>query len=163
MNENQVRNLVEQILVRSQFGSQKVSFHTGNGVDSPRSSFIFLQDAPRTYSGSSGKTVIVNPAETGLIFGASASTYGGKVNSDGTAGSPFPTGWTSSDLGSSYYEITHNLGITNYSVALTIYASVGFIILGAGDVAANTFRVRTFDTSSASSDRAFYFLLTVTS
>lgn len=135
-----IQQLVQQELNSFQGGVNGQNMHHHTGQDSLKVNYDDLDNLP-----------------------SSGGVFGGKVNSDGTAGSPFPTGWTSSDLGSSYYEITHNLGTTNYSIALTIYASVGFIILGAGDVAANTFRVRTFDTSSASSDRAFYFLLTLTS
>lgn len=42
------------------------------------SNFIALTDTPASYTGQTGKSVIVNAAENGLIFGAAA---GGGVNS----------------------------------------------------------------------------------
>lgn len=46
--------------------------------------------------------------------------YAGFVNLDGSSGLPFPTGWTSANLSSGAYRITHNLGTTNYSVVATL-------------------------------------------
>jgi len=43
----------------------------------------------------------------------------GFVNAAGTAGGVFPTGWTVTNLSAGRYEITHNLGSTNYVVLLT--------------------------------------------
>ena len=42
--------------------------------------------------------------------------YTGFVNSDGTAGAPFPDGWTVSRPNTGEYLITHNLGSTDYVV-----------------------------------------------
>lgn len=42
--------------------------------------------------------------------------YSGAVNSDGTAGTPFPTGWTSATPGTGNYTVTHNLSTTSYVV-----------------------------------------------
>lgn len=49
--------------------------------------------------------------------GISASVYGGAVNSDGTAGTPFPSGWSSTKPSTGNYTITHNFGNTNYTIA----------------------------------------------
>lgn len=63
---------------------------------------------------------------------------GGLVISDGTKGTPFPTGWTSSRSGTGTYVITHNLNTTNYIVtansATTTTASIQIVT-----VASNSF------------------------
>lgn len=66
--------------------------------------------------------------------------YSGYINSNGTAGTPFPTGWSVAHTATGKYTVTHNLGNTNYVV-------VGFLVnsgFGDGqllDRSANTFEV----------------------
>jgi len=47
----------------------------------------------------------------------------GFVNAAGTPGGVFPTGWTVTNLSTGRYQITHNLGSTNYVVLLTPLAA----------------------------------------
>lgn len=47
----------------------------------------------------------------------------GFVNAAGTAGGVFPPGWTVTNLSTGRYEITHNIGNTNYVVLLTPLAA----------------------------------------
>ena len=84
--------------------------------------------------------------------------YVGYVNSDGTAGS-LPTGWTSSNEGSSTYKITHNLGTANYSCVAISYGSnayPSFNWVGTNDV-----QIRWLVASGGGTltDTKFYFIL----
>ncbi len=69
-----------------------------------------------------------NGIDSPLLAKQSSSTpiYGGFVNSDGTAGTPFPSGWTSvlGTGGSAHrYTVTHNLGTANWVVVITPIAT----------------------------------------
>jgi len=88
--------------------------------------------------------------------------YTGLVNSDGTPGSPFPPGWTSS-LAGGVYTVTHNLGTTNYTVTATVY-----YIVGSGFTKIDTLIVYDPPTSTyfkiagqAGNSPAFYFTVVV--
>jgi hypothetical protein len=54
--------------------------------------------------------------------------YSGQVHSGGTAGSPFPSGWSVSGSGGSY-TVTHNLGTTNYVVVANSVTSGGNVLM----------------------------------
>lgn len=45
--------------------------------------------------------------------------YHGYVNSDGTEGSTFPSGWSSARTATGRYTVTHSIGTTDYSVVAT--------------------------------------------
>lgn len=82
--------------------------------------------------------------------------YGGYVNSNGTAGTPFPTGWSSS-LTAHLYTVTHNLGTANFAVCLTAFdaARVGEVHTRT----TTTFTCEFFDLSASLQDVPFMFLL----
>lgn len=62
--------------------------------------------------------------------GFQKSVYTGYVNSDGSTGTPFPSGWSCSHTGSTgTYTITHNLGTSNYVALVCVVgnAYVGYV------------------------------------
>lgn len=52
--------------------------------------------------------------------------YGGLVNANGTAGSPFPSGWSVAVGAAGVYTITHNLGNASYVVVATSVGAFGY-------------------------------------
>ncbi len=64
------------------------------------------------------------PAGGTTIIGGTTALYSGSVVS-GAAGTNFPAGWSVTNPGAGLYEITHTLGVSNYSVQLTpnVFAS----------------------------------------
>lgn len=89
---------------------------------------------------------------------ANSSGYIGMVNADGTAGTPFPTGWTSTQTATGRYQIDHNLGTTDYVVVATI-AGNSFVLLTVFDRNTNDFQVRITNTAVVFADADFYFTL----
>ncbi|MDE2022415.1 MAG: hypothetical protein KGI71_05905 [Patescibacteria group bacterium] len=91
-------------------------------------------------------------------------TYAGSVNHNGTIGTYNPFGWTSarsSGFAAGRYDITHNLGTTNYAVNC---------IAGGGDSSANLFcvlqykgpnyfSIGCFDTTGSFADTSISFIL----
>lgn len=97
-----------------------------------------------------------------------ATVYGGYVNANGTSGTPFPSGWTSSvGTGGSVgrYTITHNLGTTNYVVTATASEIGSFTaaISSIFDISSNSFEIVWYtpngSTSWTPTDQAFDFIL----
>lgn len=97
MNENNIRQMIRQEIqndkTSAQYNVSKVPYHTHNSIDSP---LLANTNIP-------GPTIY-----TGFVLAA------------GTAGSPFPAGWSVAHLGTGQYAITHNLGTTAYTVDLQI-------------------------------------------
>lgn len=86
----------------------------------------------------------------------SKTAYSGYVNAAGTAGTPFPSGWTVG-LSAHLFTITHNLGTTSYGVTLTSVGTAYF-----GEVVArnaNTFTCQFWNTVPALNDTDFMFVL----
>lgn len=86
------------------------------------------------------------------------SVYPGAVLSGGTAGTPFPSGWSVSHIGTGDYKITHNLGTTNYALTCTLFASTGLII-NFNNQNSNDVEVFIKNTSGTATDATFYFIL----
>lgn len=85
---------------------------------------------------------------------------GGSVNSDGTSGTPFPTGWSSSRLNVGRYQITHTLGTNNYAV--TTNPTVNFLSNSITAKTSTTFNVSILDPSTGVHgfvDSPFYFIV----
>lgn len=114
-----ISNMIDANAKKAQYDVTRIPYHIHNNLDAPQIPFIGLSDTPYTYSGQAGKTLIVNPLGTGLIFAKASSGYPGYVNAAGTAGTPFPAGWSVTSTGTGAYTVTHNLGTTNYTVVLT--------------------------------------------
>lgn len=90
--------------------------------------------------------------------GSSGGIYAGYVNSDGTAGSFFPSGFTSAHNGTGSYTITHHLGTTNYSIAPCPASSNIFFSF---TPSTNSVNIEMYDSSSgANADSPFGFILT---
>ena len=183
MNEEQITILIKNALAKDSIANQyKVAgtgFHTHNGTDSQTIRFNGLSDTPVSYYQQAGKLVAVNTTENALQFipvGTSGQIltsngvgalptyqaspvvpYAGVVNSDGTAGTPFPSGWSSTKNAGGDYTITHNLGTTSYSVVIT--AISGGDLCKAATISSNTFRVFTFANGGTYTDTKFNFLL----
>jgi hypothetical protein len=94
---------------------------------------------------------------------AAQTVYPGQLNSDGSTGTPFPTGWTATRISAGVYKITHNLGTTNYSFIPTVFSTLAITICNVHDRNANdvsvTFYNQTGSTSWSATDTAFSFVL----
>lgn len=82
----------------------------------------------------------------------------GQVSSGGSAGTPFPSGWSVSNIATGRYEVTHNFGTTAYSVIATVNASIAKIwcIESKGS---NSFIMRIANTSFSLENNAFEFVV----
>lgn len=182
MDEQKVKDLIQQIIdtndTNNQFAVSQTPFHTHNGSDSSLLRFTILKDVPISYYQSGGSLVAVNTSENALIFlpvgaagqvltsngtGAlptfqtSVSSFGGIVNTDGTASTPFPSGWSITYNAVGSYTITHNLGTTNYVVTGSIISG-GKDLLVTG-IVANSFDILTVNNSNTAVDSKFTFIL----
>lgn len=61
--------------------------------------------------------------------GGSAGSYAGQGLTGGTNGTPFPSGWTNSTIGTGQYVVTHNLGTTNYAVTANAMTAGNFCFI----------------------------------
>ena len=97
----------------------------------------------RFESGATARSSDLNALIDKIGAAFDATSYHGRVNSDGTA-IRLPTGWTSSleTPGSTYthLRVTHNLGTANYTVVISGNTLNG-IDITAFDAAANSFDV----------------------
>lgn len=88
-------------------------------------------------------------------------TYYGYVNSNGTEGTPFPSGWSSSNDGTGLYTVTHNLDTTSYSVTVSpVGSALKFASIQVRGL--DSFQVRVANASVALEDNPFMFILTRT-
>ena len=133
----QMRQFMQQEHHDSQFRVNSVAYHTHNGVDSP-------------------KIITANSSST---------TYAGLVNADGTAGSPFPVGWSISKTISGRYDISHTLGTANYSVTVTVSGQNKITIPNISSRTGSVFEVYMYNQTGATSwsatDTAFYFIVSL--
>lgn len=83
--------------------------------------------------------------------------YRGRVQSDGTASSGFPSGWTASRTSDGAYTITHNLGSGVYVAVANVNGSADLTIYVT--LQANYFNVRIRDLSGVPTDSNFSFIL----
>ncbi len=194
MDEDKIRQIAQQVFDENsgvnQFAVSQTPYHTHNGADSPSFAFTNLKDVPSSYAttaaGNFGRPVVCNFGQTtaqspggsripsGLQFAWYAAVpYIGNVNSDGTAGAPFPsdrpgvnprggTGpWSVAHTGTGDYTVTHNLGITSYVVMAVPFTnqSRSAIVVARST---NSFEVVIFNTGTgAATDTAFFFTLLV--
>jgi hypothetical protein len=97
---------------------------------------------------------------------SSGTVYAGVVNSDGSTGTPFPSGWTVSKSLTSVYVITHNLG-TNCAVipASNTPSSIRPVMVLVHGQDTNSFEIRTYQESPTTAgswpatDIAFHFVV----
>lgn len=86
----------------------------------------------------------------------------GFVNSGGTAGTPFPSGWSSTRLDPGVYRITHNLSTINYVVLTMVINSTVLEVGNIGERSEannkNSFDIIVRDRLNALSNRDFMFL-----
>lgn len=68
-----------------------------------------------------------------------ATAYAGYLN-NGTA-VLLPTGWTSGKNGTGDYTVTHNLGTTNYAVAVTAVANADYLCMLKSSPSTNSFTI----------------------
>ena len=98
----------------------------------------------------------------GIGRATAQTAYGGKVASGGTAGTPFPSGWTVSLPGTGRYLITHNLNTTNYVVAVTnvsAFSNVGAITNHGSNSFEVTYYENTVGATWPNTNTAFMFTL----
>lgn len=97
---------------------------------------------------------------------AAQQVYGGFVNSGGTTGTPFPSGWTVATPGAGRYTITHNLATTNYSVVVSnksAFSNVGSIVtLGSNSMEIDMYN-NTVGATWSATNTSFFFILVVQS
>lgn len=82
----------------------------------------------------------------------------GIVLSDGTAGTPFPTGWTTTYVATGDYRVNHNLGTTKYAVLVSA-ASTLLGVFNVGTASGVYFEVLASDLSGVAHDAKFSFQL----
>lgn len=127
MNKDEIIELIKQT-VQHLFGTRMVG-------DTPTDA---NQLTPKKY-------VDANKVNAGLVI------------SDGTAGTPMPTGWTTSRTAAGRYLVTHNLGTTSY-VPITTADQSNVCVPVTRD--ANSFNVYCYSIATAAfNDSDFYFLL----
>lgn len=101
----------------------------------------------------------VTPAKTSF-FNSNAvggGIFAGRVAANGTA-IRLPSGWTSERTSAGAYTITHNLGVTTYSVVLTLDSGVG-VDPTVWEVQTNYFKYVTVTDAAAGLDRSAHFIL----
>ena len=110
--------------IASQFGMTPIPNHQHTGADSPQVQYKNIANVPAptptgvtsliagtgiSVSSATGAVTVTNTQTSAVI-------HGGQIVSGGTAGTFFPSGWTVASLGTGHYQVTHNLGTTNYAV-----------------------------------------------
>lgn len=162
MDKNEITQLISSMIEdkakRGLYDVTQVPYHIHNNLDSPQLSFIGLSDVPSSFSGQAGRVLKVNPTGTGIIFSSTGISYGGVVLSGGTAGTPFPAGWSVAHTGTGDYTITHNLGTTNYTFVGTLFANTGAIITF-NQQNSNTMEILVKDLTGTLVDRTFSFIV----
>ena len=114
MNEEEIKDLIKQAIdqnsTSNQYAVSDIPFHTHIGTDSHQLKFInALSDAPKSYYKQKGRSLIVNPTETGLEFSgavlATTATDGFLIipSCNGT-----PTGTPSAGVGSMILDTSAN-------------------------------------------------------
>jgi hypothetical protein len=72
MNEEKLRQFLNEDTrggaAADQFRISTTSLHSHDGVDGQRIPFLYLSDAPSSYNGQAGRSVVVNSGATALIF-----------------------------------------------------------------------------------------------
>lgn len=82
----------------------------------------------------------------------------GEVTSGGSAGTPFPSGWSVSHTATGRYTVTHNFGTTNYAVIVNPVVSIAKV-WAVESKNSNNFVVRIANTSFTLEDNAFDFMV----
>lgn len=98
-----------------------------------------------------------------IPIGSTGVTYAGRVDSDGSANTPMPAGWTTAKTATGIYVVTHNLGSAAYGVTFAVISGLFITIANLAVIGANSFEVRfynhiTGDTWSAA-NTPFSFIL----
>lgn len=85
--------------------------------------------------------------------------YRGRVNSDGSTIS-LPSGWSVAKIETGVYEITHNLGMSAYTVSVSLYGGTGNLIHNLGTTnPLLSFRVYVKTAAGTAADSLFHFFL----
>lgn len=145
---------------------RKVIEHSHNDVDSDRiwweelKGFIEVVSAapthiPKLLSDSIklyGSTLYIYDyvANSWKTIGGS-NTYGGS-----SSGSVLPAGWSITNPSTGNYQVTHNLGYSNYALVLSVHSLAIALISGKGST---TFNVNTKTTAGVDSNTSFDFVL----
>ena len=104
----------------------------------------------------------VTPAKTSFFdtMGASGKIFGGRIAMGGTIVRA-PAGWVSTKAATGTYQITHNIGSTDYLIVATPDASVPTYASSISTLTKGTAAVYlgTFDSSGVATDIAFDFII----
>lgn len=99
MQEQDVINIIKKqrdiSQVEDQYSVARVPYHVHNNIDSPPIMFTGLFDAPNSFTGSAGKTIIVNSTATLLTFGGKLGNTGPLFDHYSTVGN---SGTSETDL-----------------------------------------------------------------
>lgn len=110
-DKKQVEQMIEDALKKA------MDFATRKRGDTPTDN---TQLTPKVYvDGQISSVVSSIQSQIASIVAA----YPGYVEDDGSAGTPFPSGWTSARITDGEYKITHNLGTTSYAMTVTPVAT----------------------------------------
>lgn len=154
--------VIQSSLVQTTGGAERVELNPGGTANVPGIGTLDIPEGLWAYHGGIPSTGIRN----GQIFTSRPIFYGGYimprqigagfVNSVGTPGTVFPTGWTVSNLATGRYKITHNLNRLDYIVLATPLAgTTRTTTIESANL--NDFIVRVADLSPALIDTDFSF------
>lgn len=82
----------------------------------------------------------------------------GQVFSDGSVGTPFPSGWSVTKPGTGYYRINHFMGTQNYTVVANAYATTAKFC-NVYVISADYFEIRIVNFAGSAEDNNFGFIL----
>lgn len=85
--------------------------------------------------------------------------YFGIVNSDGSKGPIFPTGWSIGNISGGAYNIAHNLNTTNYLVVVSAYNGGGEVYASLRGYTSTLFNVHTVVAGVPSNSQFFFILI----
>jgi hypothetical protein len=82
----------------------------------------------------------------------------GQVFSDGSVGTPFPSGWSVTKPGTGYYRVNHFMGTQNYTVVANAYSTTAKFC-NIYVISADYFEVRIVNFAGSAEDNNFGFIL----
>jgi len=103
----------------------------------------------------------INLRGTGAFKVTTGRSYSIRVSGSGSAGTPNDKAWTSSKIATGHYQVTHNIGDTNYSASVEIDNSSTALLRTSVVRSANTIDVYIADSAGTLTDSAHLVNVTV--
>lgn len=112
---------------------------------------LFYEHTHKGFDRSKQLPPVVFPTQVGK-------SYPGVVLSGGTAGTPFPSGWSITHIGTGDYKITHNLNSGSYAIVPVLFASTNLFI-NINNQNVNDVEVFIKNAAGTATDATFHFIL----